>query len=247
MATLMKINDVAKKYNITKRSLRYYEEIGLLKATRMGASNSRYFDNAAINRIEQILLLRSIKFSINDISLVLLSNNADLAFEIFINRLNEIDEKISELNYFKAVIGSFIKIGRSLGINNINIYQLLKDQIYIHNNDERMKNMEKNYEGDIIRFELGMGVIPLVDPKENGNFLDKIRHMRKKLEEETSRNIPLIRVLDNSELNELQYKISIKGKVLVDNNLALVPQEDRVFEMVRYLESVVKSNIDDIS
>lgn len=243
----MKINDVAKKYNITKRSLRYYEEIGLIKSTRIGAANSRYYDDAAINRLEQILLLRSVNFTLNDISHVLLSDNIDSAFKIFINRLDEINDKINELNYFKAIIDSFIKIGRSEGINNINIYQLLKDQIYIHNNDERMINMEKNYDGDIIRIEFGIGIIPLVNPKEGGKLLDEIKNMRKRLELEASKNIPLIRVLDNTELNELEYKISVKGNVMVDNNLVSVKPEDRVLEMIGYLERVLKLNIDSLS
>ena len=247
MAALAKINDVAKKYNVTKRSLRYYEEIGLIKTTRIGASRSRYFDEAALNRLEQILLLRSVNFSMNDISLVLLSDSADLSFKIFVNRLNEIDKKMDELNYIKAVISSFIKIGKSLGIGNINIYQLLRDQIYVHKNNERMINMEKSYEGDLIRFELGVGIIPLVDPEKGGKFLDMVKESRKRLESETSKSIPLIRILDNPELNELQYRISVKGKLITDNDLLHVPPEKRLSEMTQRLEGAIKSNISDIS
>lgn len=35
MDKLMKINEVATKYDTTKRTLRYYEEIGLLKTEGM--------------------------------------------------------------------------------------------------------------------------------------------------------------------------------------------------------------------
>lgn len=246
LATLMKINDVAKKYKTTKRSLRYYEEIGLIKSTRIGAAQSRCFDDISINRLEQILLLRSVQFSIKDISLVLLSDNADTAFEIFLNRLKELNKKIDELTYFKAIISSFIKIGSNIGIDNINIYQLLKDQIYIHHNDERMINMEKSYEGDIIKLEFGLGIVPIISPKENSNFLEQIKAMRNKLENETSKDIPLIRVCDNGELKDLQYRISIKGKTLIDNDLEIVPETDRASEILRYLEFIVKSNIDNI-
>ena len=183
----------------------------------------------------------------NDISLVLLSDNADTAFEIFVNRLNELDKKLNELNHYKAVISSFIKIGKSSGISNINIYQLLQDQIYIHKNDERMINMAKSYEGDIIRFELGVGIIPLVDPEKGGKFLDMVKESRKTLESETSKSIPLIRILDNPELNELQYRISIKGRLLDDNDLLHVPPEKRLSEMTHCLEGVIKSNINDVS
>ncbi|OPJ64013.1 MerR family transcriptional regulator [Clostridium oryzae] len=246
MAALMRINDVAKKYNITKRSLRYYEEVGLLNSRRIGASKSRYFDEAAINRLEQILLLRSVDFTINEISKVLLSDNRESTFEIFENRLKEIADMIDELNYCKGIIASFIKIGKSIGVDKVNIYQLLRDQIYVHNNDERMLSMEEKYEGDIIKVEFGVAIVPIVCPTECDNFLDKIKEMRNKIETETSKRIPLIRVLDNEELDEWQYRISIKKKVMLDNNLEIIAPEDRSSAMLSYLESIVKTSIDEI-
>lgn len=245
MTGLMKINDVAGKYKITKRSLRYYEEIGLLKSIRIGASQSRFYDADAINNLEQILLLRSVNFSIAEISKVMLSNNSDTAFKIFINRLDELTSKLSELNYCKTVISSFISIGKALGIENVNVYQLLKEQIYIHNNDERMINMENLYEGDIIRLEIGLGIIPLITPQENTKFFDDIKAMRNRLEAEANKNIPLIRVLDNDNLDTLQYRIIVKGKALVDNSLEIVPPIDRISEMLRYLELIMKQFLSD--
>lgn len=247
MATPMKINEVSKKYGITKRSLRYYEEIGLLKSIRKGDSQSRYYDENAVNRLEQILLLRSVKFSIQEISSVLLSDNTDAAFEIFINRQQEIEERIKELGYIRAVIGSFIKMGRSIGICNVNIYQLLKDQIYMHGHDERMRNMEKSYEGDIVRLEFGLGVLPFIKPNESTDFLDRIREVRNRLELETGKEIPLIRVRDNEGLEELQYRISVKGRILEDHYLEAVPDGDKPAEMVRALENIIRANIEDIS
>lgn len=245
MAALMKISDVSKKYNITKRSLRYYEEIGLLKSIRNGISKSRYFDENEINRLEQILILRSIKFSINEISMVLHSDNTDMIFEIFSNRLKELNDKIDELNYSKYIIGSFIEMGKTIGINKVNIYQLLREQIYVHSKDERMINVEKSYEGDIIKLEFGIGILPLINPTES--FLEMIKHMRNKLETELKRDIPLMRIMDNDKLNGLQYKISVKGQTLIDNDLEIVPDVDKVKEMVRYLESIIRANIDHIS
>ena len=247
MEELIKINDVAKNYNVTKRSLRYYEEIGLLKSIRIGPSNSRYFDSAAINKLEQILLLRSIKFTIHDISQVLLLDQADEAFEIFVSRRREIDEKIKELSYSKAVIDSFISVGKNIGIDNINIYQLLREQIYIHKDNERMINMEKSYQGDIIRMEFGVGIVPLVKPEGGGGLLDGIKEMRKKIESETSVSIPPIRVLDKSELEDMHFRVSIKGEALIDKDLALIPLHERVTEMISCLESIVKTNIEAIS
>lgn len=55
MSKLM-INQVAKIYHITKITLRYYEEIGLLTNVKKNYSNYRYYDDETLIRLEQILL-----------------------------------------------------------------------------------------------------------------------------------------------------------------------------------------------
>lgn len=49
----MRIGDLATKTQVSVRALRYYEEQGLLAATRSGSGQRRYAD-AAVNRVELI-------------------------------------------------------------------------------------------------------------------------------------------------------------------------------------------------
>lgn len=107
--------------------------------------------------------------------------------------------------------------------------------------------MEQKYDGDIIKLEFGLGVVELIRPKDDFNFLEKVKNMCNKLEGETGREIPLIWVRDNVELDELQYRILLKDKVIIKNNLSNVPESERVSEMLNYLNFVIKSNIDEIS
>ncbi|MCU1633171.1 MAG: MerR family transcriptional regulator [Micrococcaceae bacterium] len=51
---------VARLAGTTSRTLRHYGDIGLLDATRVGANGYRYYDSAALVRLQRILLLRSL-------------------------------------------------------------------------------------------------------------------------------------------------------------------------------------------
>lgn len=67
MDKLLKIRDVSGKYNITARTLRYYEDMGLLTSIRSDEVSYRMYDENAVRRIEQILILRKLNISIKDI------------------------------------------------------------------------------------------------------------------------------------------------------------------------------------
>jgi DNA-binding transcriptional MerR regulator len=54
------IQDVARIAGTTSRTLRHYDEIGLLKPSRVGPNGYRYYDGAALLQLQRILLLREL-------------------------------------------------------------------------------------------------------------------------------------------------------------------------------------------
>ncbi|MHC6593818.1 MerR family transcriptional regulator [Arthrobacter sp. C152] len=54
------IQDVARIAGTTSRTLRHYDDIGLLKPTRVGSNGYRYYDAAALLQLQRILLLREL-------------------------------------------------------------------------------------------------------------------------------------------------------------------------------------------
>jgi len=54
MNNLIKIKDVSSKYSITARTLRYYEDMGLINSTRSDDYAYRMYDENAVRRLEQI-------------------------------------------------------------------------------------------------------------------------------------------------------------------------------------------------
>lgn len=94
------------------------------------------------------------------------------------------------------------------------------------------KNLDNVYgllNVDAIGIEVGYSLLPLVDEKNGGNFLDRVVMLRKQFADEMGMVIPSIRLKDSSRLNPNQYEILLKGEsiavgeVLVDHFLGLPP------------------------
>jgi MerR family transcriptional regulator, thiopeptide resistance regulator len=54
------IQEIAKLAGTTSRTLRHYDDIGLLTPARIGANGYRYYDETALVRLQRILLLREL-------------------------------------------------------------------------------------------------------------------------------------------------------------------------------------------
>ncbi|PRY00716.1 MerR family transcriptional regulator [Allonocardiopsis opalescens] len=65
------IQQVAESAGVTSRTLRHYDDIGLLRPSRVGGNGYRYYDAAAMARLQRILLLRELGLSLPAIAEVL--------------------------------------------------------------------------------------------------------------------------------------------------------------------------------
>lgn len=65
------IQELAARAGITSRTLRHYDRVGLLAPSRVGASGYRYYDPAAVVRLQRILLMRRLGMGLTAIAEVL--------------------------------------------------------------------------------------------------------------------------------------------------------------------------------
>jgi len=68
---------LSKMSGVSARTLRYYDEIGLLKPARAGSSGYRIYGQAEVNVLQQILFYRELDFSLDDISRLLAAPGFD--------------------------------------------------------------------------------------------------------------------------------------------------------------------------
>ncbi|MCL6472897.1 MAG: flagellar biosynthesis protein FlhA [Firmicutes bacterium] len=80
---------------------------------------------------------------------------------------------------------------------------------------------------DPVELEIGYSLIPLVDPDQGGEILDRITLMRRQIAMELGYVIPPIRIRDNIQIPANEYRVKIKGvevsryEVIADYLLAI--------------------------
>lgn len=67
---------------------------------------------------------------------------------------------------------------------------------------------------DALGLEVGYKLIPLVDRKQSGKLLDRLRGVRKKLSQELGFLVPAVHIRDNLDIDPSTYRISIHGATI---------------------------------
>lgn len=65
------IAEVARLSGVTSRTLRYYDEIGLLRPAGIGSNGHRRYEESGLLRLQQILLMRELGLGLREIAAVL--------------------------------------------------------------------------------------------------------------------------------------------------------------------------------
>lgn len=73
------IAQVARMSGVTARTLRHYDDIGLLKPDHVGANGYRYYEEAQLLRLQQVLVLRELGLGLADIASAIASEPDTLA------------------------------------------------------------------------------------------------------------------------------------------------------------------------
>jgi DNA-binding transcriptional MerR regulator/uncharacterized glyoxalase superfamily protein PhnB len=109
MNGLIKITDMSSKYDVSARTLRYYEDMGLITSTRSRDYAYRLYDAIAVQRLEQILILRKLNISIKDIRRIFNTSGSEVVLEVLGKKVDAIDEEISLLHELKEIVLDFIR------------------------------------------------------------------------------------------------------------------------------------------
>ena len=109
MVNMAKIRDVSDKYGITARTLRYYEDMGLISSARSDDYAYRMYDEAAVRRLEQILILRKLNISIRDIQRVFAAPDSEAVLDVLGEKVKNIDDEVALLHELKEIVLGFIR------------------------------------------------------------------------------------------------------------------------------------------
>lgn len=114
------IRDLAEATGITSRTLRHYEQIGLLLPSRVASNGYRFYGDAEISRLYRILSLRALEFPLATIRLAL-DDEASLADAIEAH-LGLLEERRDRTNQQIAVVEETldaVKKGQTMSIEEV--------------------------------------------------------------------------------------------------------------------------------
>ena len=109
MTELIKTGELSNRYGVSTRTLRYYEEMGLLESQRIPDYAYRMYDDVNIKRLEQILILRKLSISIKDIQRIFNTSGSEIVLEVLSKKANDIDEEVALLHELKEIVIAFIR------------------------------------------------------------------------------------------------------------------------------------------
>ena len=105
------VNQVSKLTGASIRTLQYYDKIGLLKPAEYTESGYRLYDDAALERLQQILLFRELEFPLKDIKDIVTRSDFDKRLAL--------DQQIELLELKKEHIENLISMCRGLKLRGV--------------------------------------------------------------------------------------------------------------------------------
>lgn len=181
----MKISDVMKETGLTRKSIYYYEEVGLISPTKEDENSYRNYSESDLERLKQIKTLRLLDVSLQQIKDIF--DNSLTFNEIMEEQLGKIKEKIKVLNETENIIKLLINdkdnsTSFSYNLDKLNHYLDLGAKA---SKDYMKKELERI-------FPSGFGKLMAV---MYGPFLDEPINTKEKEESWTG----FVKVLDSTE------------------------------------------------
>ena len=128
MEDMIKIKEITSKYDITARTLRYYEDMGLVHSVRSEDYAYRLYDETTIKKLEQILILRKLNISIKDIQRIFNASGSEVVLEVLGKKVQNIDDEVALLNELKEIVLEFIREIERINFNDSSDIKLLFDK-----------------------------------------------------------------------------------------------------------------------
>ncbi|SRR5258706_13429930 len=100
---MLSVSQIAKRFDLSRTTILYYESCGLLKPAHRTRANYRLYGEKEARALERICLYRSVGLSVSSIR-AMLSNPETNVASLLRRRLQELDAEIVKLRSHQAVI-----------------------------------------------------------------------------------------------------------------------------------------------
>jgi ubiquinone/menaquinone biosynthesis C-methylase UbiE len=144
--------DFAKRANVSVRTIRHYDDAGLLKPSIIKESGYRYYSDKDFAKLQKIIVLKRLGFSLNEISSITHNGiNTDFIMDSFDLQLKLIQEKISELKQMEQAI---LDVSQSISGKPEADWNKIISLIHLTSMEETLTNQYKNSSNINARIDL---------------------------------------------------------------------------------------------
>ena len=139
--TLYDITEVCKMLSTTSRTLRFYEEKGIIQSTTVGTSSRRQYTEEQVSLIKNVLVLRTLGLSVKaiaelqnsgtDLKEAVLSKRAEIyaSIESRVREINLLNEALSALESGKNIFNEDWQLSSAMNAEEKEIARLCTDAI----------------------------------------------------------------------------------------------------------------------
>lgn len=140
--TIKSLADIA---GISTRTLRYYDEIGLLKPCRINSSGYRIYGQNEVDLLQQILLYRSMEMKLEDIHKIISNQDFD-AYRSLVNHYEELLDKRNQIDkIIKTVEKTILYKKGEIDMSNKEKFEGLKKERLAENESKYGKEIREKY------------------------------------------------------------------------------------------------------
>jgi len=134
------VKEVSEITGISIRTLRYYDEIGLLKPSKLSNAGYRLYDNKALEKLQEIMFYRELEIPLNDIKKIMDNPNYDKKQALLLQKAL-LERKRNRLNRIIELIENVIE-----GVNTMNFEAFNEQDI-----KKIIENMKSNMSEEQIK------------------------------------------------------------------------------------------------
>lgn len=109
-AGLYSIGDASRLGGVSRRTLRHYDKLGIIKPDHIAPSGYRYYKEETLLRVPVVNYLKSMGFSLEEVATVLSSRDFRLIEHLFRGQLEAVDERRGELETQRRIIADWANL-----------------------------------------------------------------------------------------------------------------------------------------
>lgn len=144
------INELAKMAGVSSRTLRYYDEIGILKPLRISSSGYRIYDSAGIDILQQILFYRELCVDLEKIKQIITAEDYDKEKSLA-GHLSELKGKRERLDLLiKNVSKTICTMKGEKNMSDKEKFEGFKNKMLDENEEKYGEEIRKKYGEEII-------------------------------------------------------------------------------------------------